>query len=81
MNIFTCILYIFISIYLLNVVIFYVLLRELKKTTKINAIAIEKIKNNINRLSTVYALIAKSLITNDLQQDSQQKETNNGIQR
>ena len=63
MNTFTFILYIFISIYLLNVVIFYVLLRELKKITETNTIAIEKIKNNIDRLSTVYALIAKSLIT------------------
>jgi hypothetical protein len=68
MNTFTCILYIFISLYLLSVIVFYVLLRELRKlkdSVKASTIAIEKIKNNIDRLSTVYALIAKSLITLD----------------
>jgi hypothetical protein len=69
MNTFTCILYIFISIYLTSVVvIFYALLRELRKlkdSVKASTIAIEKIKNNINRLSTLYALLAKSLLTLD----------------
>jgi hypothetical protein len=69
MNTFTCILYIFISIYLTSVVvIFYALLRELRKlkdSVKASTIAIEKIKNNIDRLSTLYALLAKSLLTLD----------------